>query len=74
MNIYEYEFDNDDLRDKFKEYYDTGYLIMKFDTFYKWISGISFCDPMMGCYERIFEIYPKYPETMTLYFELKENS
>ena len=31
---------------------------MKFDTFYKWITGISFCDPMMGSHVRIYEIYP----------------
>ena len=29
---------------------------MKFDTFYRWIEDICFCDPMLNCYETIFEL------------------
>ena len=72
MNIYEDEFDYGELKDKFLDYSNTGYLIMKCDTFYKWISGISFCDPMIGSYERIYEIYPS--ETMSINFSLRESS
>ena len=75
MNIDEDEFDSEELKDKFKDYSNTGYLIMKFDTFYKWISGISFCDPMMGSHIRIYEIYPNDFEnkTISINFSLSES-
>ena len=58
-NIDEKEFDNPELKKSFDDYEKNGYLIMKFDTFYKWIYDIEFTDPMIGCQEYFIEIFPK---------------
>ena len=54
-NIKEEEF-CEELKQKFIDFEKTGYLIMEFNTFYRWIADICFCDPMLNCYETIFEL------------------
>ena len=46
---------NDKIKKAFNDYENIGYLIMEFNTFYDWAYRISFCDPMIGCEEIIFE-------------------
>ena len=58
-NIKEEEFDEPELKEAFNNYENNGYLIMKFDTFLRWIDEIEFCDPMIGYQEDIIEIFPK---------------
>lgn len=71
-NIDEKEFDKPELKKSFDEYEKNGYLIMKFDTFYKWIDDIEFCDPMIGCQEYFIEIFPK--EEKTVCFVVKNKT
>ena len=72
-NIYEEEFDDFELKNHFEKYGKTGYLQMKYDTFYKWIGIISFCDPMVGCFEKIYEIIQK-EERHIIYFRVIERT
>ena len=57
-NIDEKEFNEPELKKSFDNYKKNGYLLMKIDTFYKWIYDIEFTDPMIGCQEYIIEICP----------------
>ena len=46
-NITEEEFDEPELKKAFDNYGKTGYLIMKFNTFFKWFTRVDLCDPMI---------------------------
>ena len=57
--IYKSDFDDDnDSKYSFKNYKNTGYLLMKFETFLKWFKEIDMCDPMFGSYEETIEFLP----------------
>ena len=71
-NIDENEFDKPELKKSFDEYEKNGYLIMKYETFSKWIYDIEFTDPMIGCQEYFIEIIPK--EKKNICFDVKNKT
>ena len=52
------DFINTECKESLKSYKKTGYLIMEFESFYKWYNYIYMCDPMIGFYEHIIEFIP----------------
>ena len=56
--IDENDFKNNECKQSLSNYENNGYLIMEFDTFFKWYGTIEMCDPMFGCYEQIIEFIP----------------
>ena len=70
-NIYENEFDEPNLKESFDNYKNNGYLIMKYDTFYKWIYDIEFADPMIGGQEYFIEILPKEQKNVSFVVKMK---
>ena len=64
-NISEEEFNEPELKEAFDNYAKNGYLIMKFNTFFKWFTRVDLCDPMIGSEEIIIEIFPKEKRDIT---------
>jgi len=72
--ISEKDFINEECKKSLIEYQNTGYLIMEFDTFYKWFSLIDMCDPMIGYYEQIIEFIPDGKNIYQFKFNVNTNS
>ena len=49
--INENEFNTPELEGSLKQYPKTGFLLIKFDTFFNWFGTIDICDPMFGSNE-----------------------
>ena len=64
-NISEEEFNEPELKEAFDNYEKNGYLIMKFNTFFKWFTRVDLCDPMIGSEEFIIELFPKEKRDIT---------
>ena len=56
--IFEDDFVNIECKESLYSYKKTGYLIMEFETFFRWYGCIDICDPMIGSYEEIVEYIP----------------
>ena len=56
--IYEDDFTNNECKESLYSYKSTGYMIMEFETFYRWYGTIDMCDPMIGYYEQMIEFIP----------------
>ena len=73
-NIYEDDFINEECKNSLKSYKSTGYLIMEFETFFKWYGTINMCDPMIGSYEQMIEYIPNGKNIHSFEFEIKNET
>ena len=71
--ITEDDFKNKECKQSLYDYRQTGYLIMELNTFFKWFSDISFCDPMFGSFVQIIEFIPN-SNIMSYSFNLKKDT
>ena len=69
--INENDFVNDECKNSLISYESTGYLIMEYETFFKWYGTIDMCDPMIGSYEQIVEFIPNNKSMHIIEFEIK---
>ena len=70
--INENEFNTLELKESLKQYPKTGFLLIKFDTFFNWFGTIDICDPMFGSNEQTIIFLPDGSKLYTL--DLKINN
>ena len=72
--ISENDFINKECKESLYSYKLTGYLIMEFETFFRWYGCIDMCDPMIGSFEQIIEFIPNGTDIHVFDFEINKKT
>ena len=57
-----------------ENYPKTGYILLSFDSFYKWFGTINICDPMFGSNTYTIEFIPDGSESYIIDFEINKSN